>query len=109
MVDTWIVNLEHLVDEDGTIAAPKGPARKLAEHIVAIVAMASRPELIPVPEYQVRCRRRPGRKPCSGMIEADFDPEDERIMWWCPVCDDNGYISDWKGSLWDLRDANEFH
>ena len=109
MGDTWYVNLKIFLDEDGTIAPTKGPARKLAEHIVAIVAMASRPELIPLPEYQVCCRRRPGRKPCIGIIEADFDPDTYDIMWWCPVCDDNGYISDWKGSLWDLKDANEFH
>lgn len=86
MGDTWVVNLEHILDENGAIAAPKGPARKLAERIVAIVAMVSSPEIIPLPEYQVRCRRRPGRKPCPGIIEADFDPEDERIVWWCPIC-----------------------
>jgi hypothetical protein len=109
MGDTWIVDLEHMLDENGAIAAPKGPARKLTEHIVAIVAMASSPEIIPLPAYQVRCRRRPGRKPCPGIIQADFDPQDERIIWRCPVCEDNGYISNWKGSMWDLRDANVFH
>jgi hypothetical protein len=67
MGDTWIVDLEHMLDENGSIAAPKRPARKLAEHIVAIVAMASSPEIIPLPEYQVRCRRRPGRKLCPGI------------------------------------------
>jgi hypothetical protein len=46
MGDTWIVSLEHFLDENGAIAAPKGPARNLAEHITAIVAMASRPELL---------------------------------------------------------------
>jgi len=109
MGDTWIVSLEHMLDEDGNIAAPKGPARRLAEHITAIVAMASRPELIPLSEYQVRCRRRPGRKPCPGIIEAEFDPDDRRIIWWCPVCDDCGYISNWQGSMWDLSDAGEVH
>ena len=81
MVDTWVVSLEHMLDENRATAAPKAPARKLAEHIFSIVAMASRPELIPLPENQVRCRCRPGRKPCTGIIEADFDPEDYRIMW----------------------------
>ena len=74
MGDTWYVNLNIFLDESGAIAASKGPAQKLAEHIVAIVAMASSPELIPLPEYKVRCRRRPGRKPCTGIIETDFDP-----------------------------------
>jgi hypothetical protein len=47
MGDTWITSLAHILDESGAIAAPKGPGRKLAEHIVAIVAMASRPEMVP--------------------------------------------------------------
>ena len=109
MGNTWVVSLKHFLDENGEIAAPKGPARKMAEHMVAIVAMASRPEIIPLPEYQVRCRRRPGRKPCIGIIEADFDPDTYDIMWWCPVCDDCGYISNWKGSMWDLSEAGEVH
>jgi len=109
MGDTWITSLEHMLDERGGIAAPKGPGRKLAEHIVAIVAMASRPEVDPPPEYRVRCRRRPGRKPCPGMINVNLDPETENIVCWCPVCHDNGKISNWKGSMWDLRDAGEIH
>ena len=109
MGDRWYTNLNVFLDENGEIAAPKGPARKLAEHITAIVAMATRPEIITSQEYQVRCRRRPGRKPCPGIIEADFDPEDYRIMWRCPVCDDCGYISNWQGSMWDLSEADVFH
>jgi hypothetical protein len=101
MGDTWIPSLAHILDESGAIAAPKGPARKLAEHIVAIVAMASRPEIDPPPEYRVRCRRRPGRKPCLGMINVNLDPETANIVWWCPVCHDNGKIRNWKGSMWD--------
>jgi len=109
MGDTWITSLAHMLDESGAIAAPKGPGRKLAEHIVAIVAMVSRPETVPPPEYRVRCRRRPGRKPCPGMINVNLDPETENIVWWCPVCHDNGKISNWKGSMWDFRKADEVH
>lgn len=109
MGDTWIVDLTLFLDKEGAIASPKGPALKLAEHMVAIVAMASRPEIIHPPEYQVRCRRRPGRKPCIGVIETDLDPENEDIVWWCPVCQDNGMIRNWKGSMWDLRKADEVH
>jgi hypothetical protein len=98
MGDTWVVSLEHMLDENGAIAAPKGPARKVSRayrcdrsHGIEAGTYSA------LPEYQVRCRRRPGRKPCTGIIEADFDPEDYRIMWWCPVCDDCGYISNWQG------------
>ena len=107
MGDTWYTNLTHFLDEDGRIAPTKGPGRRLAEHFVAIVAMISHPAIVPPAEYTVRCRRRPGRKPCPGIIEADLDPETDDIMWWCPVCGDNGYITNWKGTIWDLTHADE--
>ncbi len=40
MGDTWYTNLNVFLDDNGEIAAPKGPARKLAGHITEIVAMA---------------------------------------------------------------------
>ena len=94
---------------DGGKSAVKGSARRLAEHFVAIVSLVSQPEIIPPSEYQVRCRRRPGRKPCTGMIEADLDPETEDIVWWCPICRDTGYIRNWKGTIWDLSNAEVIH
>ena len=109
MGDTWVTDLTHFLDEEGDIAPKKGPVRRLAEHLVAIVTMISRPEMIPSPEYNVSCRRRPSREPCSGVIVADLDPETESILWWCPVCLDNGYISNWKGTMWDFTDAEEIH
>jgi hypothetical protein len=110
MGNTWIADLTHFLDENGHIAPETGPARRMAEFFVAIVAMVSRPELVIPAEYQVRCRRRPGRKPCPGMVEVDLDPETEDVVWWCPVCGDNGYIQNWKGTGWDLSDSgNALH
>lgn len=109
MGDTWITDLTHFLDETGQIALEAGPARRLAEHITAIVAMASLPEPIIPSEYRVRCRRCPGRKPCAGFIEADLDPETDEIVWWCVKCDDKGYIRNWKGSMWDLSNVTESH
>lgn len=103
--DTWITDLTHFLDEEGRIAPTKGPARRLAEFFASIVAMGSHPEPIAPPEYRVRCRRRPGRKPCAGLIEVDLDPVTEDVEWWCPICGDNGYIQNWKGTMWDLTDA----
>ena len=37
MPDTWATDLKHFLNANGSIAPPSGPARKLAEHIVAIV------------------------------------------------------------------------
>lgn len=109
MGDTWITDLTHFLDETGQIAPESGPDRRLAEHITAIVAMASLPEIVIPPEYKVKCRRRPGRKPCAGFIDADIDPETDEIVWWCDKCDDNGYIQNWKDSMWDLSNITEPH
>ena len=106
---TWVISLEHMLDENGEINGPKGLNWKLAEHIYAIVAMASRPKHIPQPRFQVRCRRWPGRKQCPGRIKTIVEPFDRRIVWWCPVCQENGYIRNWQGSIWDLRNSEEIH
>ena len=37
MPDTWVTDLKHFLNADGSIAPPSEPARKLAEHITAIV------------------------------------------------------------------------
>jgi hypothetical protein len=107
MPGTWITDLTHFLDEHGDIAPFEGPAFRLAEYITAIVAMASHPDLVLPSRFRVRCRRRPGRKPCPGLIESDLDFETEDIMWWCPACGDNGYITNWKGSFWDLSELIE--
>ena len=109
MGDTWIVDLSVFLDEEGNLMPPGGPGRRVAEHMCAIVAMASWPELVIPASFHVRCRRRPGRKPCTGMIEFDWDPENDDIEWWCPVCQDNGRISNWRGTLWDMTEADEWH
>lgn len=104
MPETLIADLTHFLDETGSIALSKGPAYQLAKHLTSIVAMISHPDPIIPSEYLVRCRRRPGRKPCTGFIDGDLIPDTEDIEWWCPVCEDNGYIRNWKKTMWDLSE-----
>lgn len=109
MGDTWVVDVTHFLDQAGNIAAPKGPARKLAEHFLSIVAAATTPFDMSRPLPVVNCRRRPNRKPCRGEIYIDLDPDTNAIVWSCTICDDNGYISNWKGCLWDLSKLSVSH
>ena len=51
MGDTLIVSLKYFLDDNGAIIAFRGPARKLAEYMVAIVAMVTKPEIIPSQKY----------------------------------------------------------
>lgn len=100
----WITDLRHFLDEKGGIAPPKGPARRMAEYFSAIVAMITEMDENLFEQSQVRCRRRPGRKPCPGIIEGYVHPEPDDILWWCPECGDKGSISNWQGTLWDRFD-----
>lgn len=104
MADTWITDLTDL--ESGSLpAALPGPARRLAEYLGSIVAAVTGTE--PDDPLGLRCRRRPGRRPCPGEVEGYIDPESNTIHWACLVCGDNGTISNWENTMWDLREASE--
>lgn len=105
MPNTWIVDITHYLDERGAIVETPASARRLAEHFAAIVAAATSAPRQAAAGSSVRCRRRPGRKPCSGRLRAaiTLDPGME-IVWDCPRCGDNGVISNWHGTLWDCLD-----
>jgi len=99
MGNAWIADLRHFVNEDGNLANMPNRALTLAEycgHIVKGVTTRQKDALA----TGVRCRRRPGRRKCPGEIIAFID-EQEAISWSCPVCEDNGVISGWKGTIWD--------
>jgi hypothetical protein len=71
MADTWVTDISHFLDEEGEIISGPPRARKLTEYLTAIILMASFPEPDYPPEYLVRCRRRPNRKPCREEIVGD--------------------------------------
>lgn len=99
-------DLRHFLDARGRIAPPTGPAKRLAEHLAALVVMATLGIDNPQPGApgSVRCIGRPQRRPCGGHIASEQVDEDE-ILWWCPVCSDHGAIMHWKGSFWDMTDS----
>lgn len=109
MGDTWISDLRHFLDKDGAIAPKAGPAKRMADYLTRIVMDATTSLHSVSIDAVVRCRRRPGRRPCPGEIETDIDSETSQIVWWCPACGDNGYIRNWKGSLWDCTPHGHSH
>ena len=99
MPDTWITKLEHYLNEDGEFPADLGgPAQSLARFFAEIVSATTEAR-----RSAVRCRRRPNRKPCPGVIQAVVEVRREEILWECPVCGDNGVLSGWAGTKWDRR------
>lgn len=101
MARTLVTDLRHFLTEEGAIAPTPGAATRLAEFLGRIVVDATSPPSAQCSGHPVRCTRRPGRKPCPGEIESDLEPEDGTIVWWCPICGENGYIRNWEGTLWD--------
>ena len=106
--NTWIADLRDFLDGAGGLAELPGPVRRLADHFGAIVAAISSMPPEQVVEIHVRYRRRPLRRPCGGTIHAIVDA-DARIRWACSSCEDNGVISGWRGTPWDMRRAGGRH
>jgi hypothetical protein len=84
----YVSDLTHFLDKSGAIGPVKGPARALAQFHVDVVAHAS-------DATSFKCKK--------GAVEA-VRAHDDAIAWVCPRCCTEGRISNWQGSLWDLRD-----
>lgn len=91
----YITDLTHFLDKSGAIGPVKGPARTMAQFHVEAVAHASdsTSETFPAPKC-FKCKK--------GFVEAVL-AQDNAVVWVCPKCHIEGRISNWQGSLWDLR------
>ncbi len=101
MGNTWITDLRHFLNDDGSLVGIPKPALNFANYLGRIVkAVTSRKGNTLA--TGVMCRRRPGRRPCPGEIIAFIDEKRAyAIVWICPVCRDNGLISGWRGTVWN--------
>ena len=92
----YITDLTHYLDQSGAIGPVKGPARAMAQFHVDVVAHASdaTANALPAP----RCFK------CKKTEVEATRAHDDAIVWACPACRTVGRVSNWQGSLWDLRD-----
>jgi hypothetical protein len=95
-----VADLQHFLDLGPDTP---GPARKLAEHLTGIVAAASAGDAHTLRETALPCPRRPGNRRCPGRISVVCPQSDQPIGWRCSHCGDDGTISNWAGSIYDLR------
>jgi len=100
-----MTDLTHFLDDAGELITEPSHARKLGEYITSIILMISYPNLTIPPEYRVLCRRRPQQQPCLEEIAGFIDSDTDKIVWVCPRCGDRGFISNWRGSVWDLSEV----
>ncbi len=81
-----------------------GPALRLAQQFGDIVRAATAADRVGDRwTSALHCRRRPARRPCPGRITIAAHQPPAPIHWCCSVCDDEGVISNWEDSPYDLR------
>ena len=102
-VQCWemmVTDLHHLLDLP---PETPGPARRLAEHLSNIVRAATAGDAATAWKSALPCRRRPANRRCRGRITLLPTQPDGPIRWRCSACDDEGIISNWQDSPFDLR------
>jgi len=96
---TYVVDINDLLDEDGELPADPR-VRHNAIRFVSFIEYGGTLKPFHGRETLVPCRRRPGRKPCLGMMWVVKCPDD-RIEAYCPDCREvEALISGWEGTLW---------
>jgi hypothetical protein len=95
-----VADLHHFLD---LTADTPGPARRLGEHLASIVAAATAGDAHTDWESALPCRRRPANRRCPGRIIVICTQPEAPIGWHCSRCGDDGTISNWAGTPYDLR------
>ena len=103
MGNYWSVALTDFIDATGAIVPQKGRALQLALFFTEIVAQANNYDA----PTTITCRRRPQRRPCGTPLTLHFDTDNFDVLWFCPVCNDNGRIGGWERTFWDNSDIAE--
>lgn len=96
----FVSDLRHFLDIPDEAS---GPARKMAEHLGFVVRAATAGEAGVSWVSALPCRRRPGHQPCRGNIAVFRAHLPAPIEWRCTFCGDEGVISGWEDSPFDLR------
>lgn len=92
----YITDARHFLDEKGGIAPRRGPAKAMADFHASVIAYATDFDSTGV--MAARCFK------CKkGTVEAAI-AQDDAILWSCPQCKAEGWISNWQGTLWDLSE-----
>ena len=97
----FVSDLRHFLDLPDDVP---GPARRMADHLGSVVLAATAAEAGSPWESALRCQRRPGRRACPGHIAVFRADIPAAIEWRCTACGDEGVISGWEDSCFDLRD-----
>lgn len=96
----FVSDLRHFFDIPDDAPAP---ARTMAKRLFSIVRAATAGDVGAAWASALPCERRPGRQPCPGTIAVRRTDVPPTIGWWCTSCADEGVISGWEETPYDLR------
>ena len=90
--------MTHFLDEQGNIhkEMPK-EARELASFLALVVDSTTKTSPITLTASEIRCFN----KGCNGTINSALSRAKGEIRWYCPVCENEGVISHWRGTKWN--------
>ena len=107
MGNTWITDMSHSDYSDEQEHEVPRQAKRLAEYFASIIEGTLRRPPMFATNVGIQCRRRPGRRPCSGVIQSELHPRGNDLRWWCPECGDSGRIYNWIGTRWEPKTSRQ--
>ena len=99
----FVSDLRHYLDLSDDVPMP---AQRMAAQLGRIVRGASAHPVGTDGVSAVGCTRRPNRRPCDGFMMVSRRRNGE-IAWGCSACGDEGLISGWENSPFDLSDLDD--
>ena len=101
----YVTDMRHFAGLDEMVGPQFAPAKRFAAYLGGVVSAATAHLPGEAIATALACHRRPGRKPCPGRLLVRRAEAPARIEWACPACGEEGVISGWEGSPWDLSPA----
>ena len=96
----FVSDLQHFLDMP---EGEPGPARRMARHLTAIVSAATAGNTGARWTSTLPCNRRPRHRVCLGNLVLRRIDIPSTIEWQCAECGDDGVISNWEHTPFDLR------
>ena len=101
----YVTDMRHFAGLDELVGAQFAPAKRFAAYLGGVVSAATAHLPGEAIATGLACHRRPGHKPCPGKLLVRRAEAPAQIEWACPACSEEGVISGWEGSPWDLSPA----
>jgi len=95
-----IVDIRHWLSDEGDLPVENLRLRRQALRVARFIEYGATLRPRQSRETLVECTRRPGGRPCAGLLWVE-KTQDDRIHVFCPRCRrDEALIDGWRDTLW---------